>query len=132
MISVARQVAVHDIILHTCRGKHRGTRVLYGCTRRDIKLQIILVVAHHLLYSGSDAGIHHKLVIVILCKTLMLRVLGIGPCLLETQSDGIYRQCLHIANHQAQSRLITLQAACILTHLLKGNHIPWLICDDIA
>ena len=100
MVTVACQVTVHDIILCACRGKHRGTRVLYGSARRNIKLQVELMVTHHLLHSSGDAGIHHKLVVVILRKTLMFRVFSIGPRLLETQSDGVHRQSFHIAYHQ--------------------------------
>ena len=79
------------------------------------------MVVHGLVNSCRDAGVHQELVAVVLSKAFMVRILGIGPRLVKTQSHGVHTgQASDIANHQAQSWFITLYPTSILTHLLKN------------
>ena len=81
----------------------------------------------------ANAVVHHLLTIAIVGKTAMSAFARIGPRLVETiRGFGIDLQALSILYKVGKVWLESAGQTRLLTHLLEGDILPWLVLYDVG
>ena len=110
----------------------RGPGVLNGRSRRDDAAQLRTVV-HRAPGAQQDAFVHLPLAVAVEPELLMLRILGIGPRLVEINlQPGIGGQPRDVGDQVAQIGLVGHIAPRFAAGLLKRDDVPLLVPEDPA
>ena len=105
---------------------HQVPSGLYGGSGRDRNSNSLF--AGHFAHGFDDLMIHLGLVVVVMGKSRMVGVAGIGPNLMDGKTDiGIGCMGFQVLQQIIQIGLVCVGQTGQLTHLLNGNVVPRLV-----